>query len=60
MTYNFDADRWLDNELAAIVHQVQHGRLTEAEAEVCRQALFARYDDMVDRLDGTYRIPPDE
>ena len=60
MTYNFDPDRWLDNELAAIAHQVQHGRLTEAEAEVRRQALFVRYDDMVDRLDGTYRIPPDE
>lgn len=59
MTYNFDPDRWLDIELAALDASRAAGRLTEAEAEREREKLMDRYDDMLSRLDGTYRLPAD-
>jgi hypothetical protein len=57
MTYNFDPDRWLDNELAALELAFNTGRLGEADYEKHKDKLMERYDDMVMRLDGTYRLP---
>jgi hypothetical protein len=57
MTYNFDPDRWLDNELDALEIEYKAGRLDETEYERLKDKLLERYDDMVARLDGTYRIP---
>jgi hypothetical protein len=56
MTYNFDPDRWLDNELAALELAFKSGRLDELDVERQKDALIDRYDEMVSRLDGTYRI----
>jgi len=56
MTYNFDPDRWLDNELAALELEFKTGRLNGSDAEKQKDALMDRYDEMVSRLDGTYRI----
>ena len=56
MTYNFDPDRWLDNELAALELEFKTGRLNESDVERHKDALMDRYDEMVSRLDGTYRI----
>jgi hypothetical protein len=57
MTYNFDPDRWYDNELAALEAAHRTGQLSDLEFERRKDRLVVRYDDMVDRLDGTYRIP---
>ena len=56
MTYNFDPDRWLDNELAALELELKAGRLDESDVERLKDALMDRYDEMVTRLDGTYRM----
>ncbi len=56
MTYNFDPDRWLDNELAAVEFELKSGRMNESDAERHKDKLMDRYDEMVTRLDGTYRI----
>jgi len=56
MTYNFDPDRWLDNELAAVEFALKSGRMNESDAERHKDRLMDRYDEMVTRLDGTYRI----
>lgn len=56
MTYNFDPDRWLDNELAALDAERAAGRLTEADCEQRKENALDRYHAMLDRLDGTYRI----
>ena len=56
MTYNFDPDRWLDNELAALELELKSGRMDESDVERRKDALMDRYDEMVSRLDGTYRI----
>lgn len=56
MTYNFDPDRWLDNELAALEFEFKTGSVDESDYEKHKDKLMDRYDDMVTRLDGTYRI----
>lgn len=56
MTYNFDPERWLDNEMAVLEFEHKAGRLDDAEVERLKDALMDRYDEMVARLDGTYRI----
>ena len=60
MTYNFDPDRWYDIELAALESDFRAGRLDEPEFERRKDKLMERYDDMIKRLDGTYRIGPGE
>ena len=54
MTYNFDPERWYDNERAALDRrrkQLSEEAYLQALAELDR-----RYEEMLDRLDGTYRI----
>jgi hypothetical protein len=59
MTYNFDPDRWLDNEMAAVEFEFKAGRIDESDLERHKDALMDRYEEMVARLDGTYRILKD-
>jgi hypothetical protein len=56
LTYNFDPDRWYENELAALELAYQTGQLDQAAFEKRKDKLMARYDDMLERLDGTYRV----
>jgi hypothetical protein len=56
MTYNFDPDRWYDNELAALERMAKDGRLDKTAFEKQKDRLMDRYDEMIARLDGTYRI----
>jgi hypothetical protein len=57
MTYNFDPDRWYDNEAAALALKLRRGTLSKSEFEAAMDELNRRYGEMLDRLDGTYRIP---
>jgi hypothetical protein len=57
MTYNFDPDRWYDNELAVLKQRRKAGELNDQEYEQAVADLDRRYDEMVDRLDGSYQIP---
>ncbi len=57
MTYNFDPDRWYDNELAVLKERRRTGELNDSEYEQAVADLDRRYDEMVDRLDGSYQIP---
>lgn len=59
MTYNFDPDRWLANELAALDVAFKSGRLNDSDYDRRKDRLLGRYDEMVARLDGTYRINED-
>ncbi|MGD8369485.1 MAG: hypothetical protein PVG78_17745 [Desulfobacterales bacterium] len=58
MTYNFDPDRWYDNERAAVESRRNAGELTAEQFQQALDELDRRYEEMLDRLDGTYRIPP--
>ena len=57
MTYNFDPDRWYDNELAVLKERRRTGELNDQDYKQAVDVLDRRYDEMVDRLNGSYQIP---
>ena len=57
MTYNFDPDRWRDMNAAALVDRRDRGELTAEQLTQALEELDRRYEEMVFRLDGTYRLP---
>ncbi len=57
MTYNFDPDRWYDNELAVLKESRRAGDFNAQEYDAAVEDLDRRYDKMVERLDGSYQIP---
>ena len=57
MTYNFDPDRWYENELAVLRGRRRTGELNAREYDAAVDDLDRRHDEMVDRLDGSYQIP---
>ncbi len=56
MTYNFDPDRWYDNELRALELSLKRGEISKASFQKALEDLDQRYEQMIDRLDGTYQI----
>lgn len=57
MTYNFNPDRWYDNERLVIDERFRSGKINAREYKDAIDDLDCRYDDMLDRLDGTYQLP---
>jgi hypothetical protein len=57
MTYNFDPDQWYENQRAILQARFDAGRLTEDELRDAIADLDERFDAMLDRLDGTFKIP---
>lgn len=56
MTYNFDPDRWYENELAVLQQARRQGRLTQKAFEKAVDDLDRRLAEMWRRLDGSYRV----
>ena len=56
MTYNFDPDRWYKNELEFIKTEYNSDKITKQEFKSALKELRKRYEEMCDRLDGTYQI----
>ncbi len=57
MTYNFDPDKWYDMERALLDRRFRRGQMDAQAYEAELDALDRRYDEMLDRLDGSYQIP---
>ena len=57
MTYNFDPERWYENEYSTLEVLHKRGDLSEIEFEKARADLLHRYEEMLSRLDGTYQLP---
>ncbi len=57
MTYNFDPDQWYGSHRAALEGRRDRGELDEQAYETELADLDRRYDDMLERLDGTFEIP---
>lgn len=57
MTYNFDAERWYENQRALLSARHERGELDDAAYEQACDALERRYEEMVDRLDGSFHLP---
>ena len=60
MTYNFDPERWYENEYAALEVLHKKGDLNDKEFEQACTDLLDRYDEMLTRLDGTFQLPNDK
>jgi hypothetical protein len=57
MTYNFDPDKWYENEVAFLENSYRSGKISEREYKEALEKLDKRHGDMWRRLDGTYQIP---
>ena len=57
VTYNFDPDRWFDDERGILDARLKAGEVSAQEYQDALAALEKRYDEMLKRLDGTYQIP---
>ena len=57
MTYNFDPERWYENEYSALEILQKKGIITGIEFDKKCSDLLQRYEEMLSRLDGTYQLP---
>ena len=57
MTYNFDPDRWYEREREMLDARHREDEIGEQEYKKALSELDRRYDEMLDRLDGTYQVP---
>lgn len=57
MTYNFDPERWYENERNLLEVRYTQGEIGARELEDALEKLDRRYDEMIKRLDGTYQLP---
>jgi hypothetical protein len=58
MTYNFDPDRWYENQRALLEHRRARGEIDAIEFEKELERVGQRYDEMLQRLNGPFEIPP--
>jgi hypothetical protein len=57
MTYNFNPDKWYEREREMLDARHRTGETSEQEYKNALSELDRRYDEMLDRLDGTYQVP---
>lgn len=56
MTYNFDPDKWYENEFAFLEIRLKSGQITEMQFEKAVELLNRQQEEMWKRLDGSYNI----
>jgi hypothetical protein len=56
MTYNFDPDKWYDNELFLIQKKLKTSEITQNEYDEAVENLDKKFEEMWKRLDGIYQI----
>lgn len=57
MTYNFDPDRWYDDQRLRLDARRRSGEVSGEAYEAALHDLDRRYDEMLRRLDGTFQLP---
>ena len=57
MTYNFDPDRWYENQRRLLDARRDRGELDAAAYDAEIERLDARYEDMARRLDTAFDLP---
>jgi hypothetical protein len=57
VTYNFDAEKWYENQRRLLDLQREAGKLDERAFAEALADLDRRYDEMVTRLDGSFTLP---
>jgi len=56
VTYNFDPDKWYDDELFLIQSKLKTDEIKQNEYNEAVEALDKKLEEMWKRLDGTYQI----
>lgn len=56
MTYNFDPNKWYDNELFMIQTKLKKDELTQEEYDLAVSELDHKIEEMWKRLDGSYMV----
>jgi hypothetical protein len=59
MTYNFDPERWFQNESAALDAVRDAGKISPVEHAAAMDRLQEKLEAMWQRLDGTYQMTDD-
>ena len=57
MTYNFDPDKWYENEFYIIESKLKSGQMNQREYEKAVDELDRKNTDMWRRLDGSDQLP---
>jgi hypothetical protein len=57
VTYNFDPDRWYENQKALLVARRERGELDERTFAEALDELDRRFEEMLSRLDGSFQLP---
>ena len=57
MTYNFDAERWYENQRALLDARRERGELDEQAFAVALEELERRYEEMTARLERSFELP---
>lgn len=56
MTYNFDPDKWYDDEILILQTRLRQGKMTRQDYDQAVTDLDRRLAEMWNRLDGTYQV----
>ncbi|MDM8535664.1 hypothetical protein QUF70_02795 [Desulfobacterales bacterium HSG17] len=56
MTYNFDPDKWYENELFLMQEKLKSSKITQSEYDAAVEILDKKLEEMWKRLDGSYQI----
>lgn len=56
MTYNFDPDRWYENQRRVLDAKRDRGELVDEAYEAALDDLERRYDQMASRLDKAFDV----
>jgi hypothetical protein len=56
VTYNFDPEKWYENERLRLDERRRAGELTDEAAVRAAEELERRYEAMLARLDGTFPV----
>jgi hypothetical protein len=56
MTYNFDPDKWYENEHLILKSKYTSGEITKLEFKNAVKELDKKHEDMWNRLDGTFQL----
>ncbi len=59
MTYNFDPDRWYDNEILVLKQQLNSKKITKDQFNLGMEILEKRHEEMWNRLNSSYIVVPD-
>jgi len=57
VTYNFDPERWYENQRALLMARRERGELDESAFAEALDELDRRFEEMLSRLDGSFQLP---